>query len=351
MEISKRLHPSLSVDSTGNVNSIAMELAEAESLEREEMGVIYTKGAQRSFTVLEMGALSVVFMVSGPLLIMNNKTILRDFGFNFPLTLTFITLLFCSMVCWVYVFASGAKLKHADMVTKSFYVRRICPIGALSAATIVLGMASYLFLTVAFVQMVKAFTPVMTLVGLVAFRLENPSRSVVISVLTICLGTAIAGVGELNFSLIGAMCMLSAQACEALKLIYTQVVLKQLRFDIVETLYYITPTSAAFVFICAVFFEFPRMTWGNVAFLQANWHYFMMSCVFSIATNVINNVVIQFSSALVLKLAAAARNALLVMFNAFVLGEIVTPVQLFGYGISLMGFCAYNYVKSQEKKT
>mmetsp|Transcript_25874 Transcript_25874/g.73303 ORF Transcript_25874/g.73303 Transcript_25874/m.73303 type:complete len:212 (+) Transcript_25874:557-1192(+) len=211
-------------------------------------------------------------------------------------------------------------------------------------------MASYLYITVAFVQMLKAFTPVMTMTGLVLFGLERPSTRVVMCVLVICFGTAVAGFGELNFSLIGLCCMLLAQVFEALKLIFTQVVLQNFKFDLVETLYYITPTSALFVFAFAAVREFPYMTTDDIDVLLANTYAFFLSCVFAILTNVINTFVIQFSSALVLKLVATARNALLVLFNAVVMGEIVAPLQFFGYSLSLLGFCGYNYFKVVERR-
>mmetsp|Transcript_23943 Transcript_23943/g.44447 ORF Transcript_23943/g.44447 Transcript_23943/m.44447 type:complete len:374 (+) Transcript_23943:46-1167(+) len=303
---------------------------------------------QRKYSFPVMFLLFTVFMTSGPFLIMSNKYVLKDLGFAFPLTLTLITLIFCSFVCWVFVWTTGYELKHTESMTRSFYLKKICPIGALSAGTIVLGMASYLFLTVAFVQMLKAFTPVMTLGGLVLFRLEKPSQKVVLCVLLICLGTAIAGFGELNFSLVGISCMCLAQMFEALKLIFTQQVLQNLKFGVVESLYYITPSSAGFVFLAAALLEFPRMTHANVQEIYDNLHVFSLSCTFAVLTNVINTFVIQFSNALVLKLLATARNALLVIFNAVVMAEHVTPLQFFGYTVSLVGFSFYNYVKYQE---
>ncbi|GBG30715.1 UDP-galactose transporter 1 [Hondaea fermentalgiana] len=304
--------------------------------------------AKTKYSLVTMGLLSAVFLFSGPMLIMSNKFILRTLEFEFPLTLTLMTLVFCSIVTWIFVHARGTKLRHEQMITREFYMYRICPIGVLSAGTIVLGMTSYLFLTVAFVQMLKAFTPVMTLGGLVLFRLTNPSRKVVASVLVICIGTAIAGAGELNFSIVGMACMLLAQTCEALKLIYTQVVLQNLRFDLAETLYYITPTSAVFVFFFALFLEFPYMTADHWAIVFEHQQSFFMSCICAIATNVINTFVIQFSNALVLKLVATARNAVLVLVNAMFFGEIVTTQQYVGYFVSLGGFVAYNYINYKD---
>lgn len=298
------------------------------------------------------------FMLAGPTLIMNNKTILRDKEFNFPLTLASFTLMFNSLSGFILVYGFGFELKNKAVITQEFYMRKVLPIGFLTAGTIVLGMASYLFLTVSFVQMLKAFTPVMTLFFLFMFKLSTPKTTQFYCVIVICIGTAIAGSGELNFNLTGALCMLSAQVCEALKLVFTQKVLKsdkvegnKIKFSIFESLFYISPASTLFVFLFAFVLEFPYF--GEVEFKKMfeNFHLFLFSGIVAILTNLINWVVIQKTDALMLKLMATARNALLLLFNAFFLSDQVTNIQFIGYFLSILGFMGYNYFKLNDSKS
>jgi drug/metabolite transporter (DMT)-like permease len=325
-------------------------LEDAEEINNDTTDLSKTQKPDKKYSFLAVVGIFTVFMLSGPMLIMSNKYILKDIDFSFPLTLSFMTLTFSSVSCWVYVKMNGIQMERSKTMTRSFYIRRIIPIGALSTGTVVFGMTSYLYLTVAFVQMLKAFTPVMTLLGLVIFRLESPTRKAIVCVLIICSGTAIAGYGELNFSIVGVMCMICAQMFEAMKLVFTQVVLQKNRFSLVETLYYVTPMSAACVFFFACILEFPRMGQDDVNKILSNTQPFMLSCVVAITTNVVNTFVVQNSNALILKLAVTARNALLVFFNAALMGETVTILEAYGYAVSLSGFMAYNYVKFQEKR-
>jgi drug/metabolite transporter (DMT)-like permease len=53
-------------------------------------------------------------------------------------------------------------------------------------------------------------------------------------VVVICLGTAVASLGEVNFSLLGIALMLGAEFTEAIRLVLTQYLLKNLKFGIVE---------------------------------------------------------------------------------------------------------------------
>lgn len=295
---------------------------------------------------------------------MNNKVILKDRNFPFPLCLTFFTLCFSSLAGVILVHGMNVELKNKSIITSEFYVSKILPIGVLTAGTIVLGMASYLFLTVSFIQMLKAFTPVMTLFFLVIFRLDTPKMKQVYFVLLICFGTAVAGSGELNFHFTGAMCMISAQICEALKLVFTQKVLKtdktetdksqsKVKFSVFESLYYISPACTICVFFAALFIEIPMLFSDEnnaIEIFFENLHVFCFSGVLAVSTNLMNWYVIQISDALMLKLVATARNALLVLFNAMFLGEVVTSIQFLGYFLSLAGFIGYNYVKVTSNK-
>ena len=52
------------------------------------------------------------------------------------------------------------------------------PVGLFMALTLWTGNEVYLYLTVAFIQMLKAFTPVITMLALFIARLEDPSLKV-----------------------------------------------------------------------------------------------------------------------------------------------------------------------------
>eukprot|EP00470_Lotharella_oceanica_P010090 CAMPEP_0170188702 /NCGR_PEP_ID=MMETSP0040_2-20121228/45003_1 /TAXON_ID=641309 /ORGANISM="Lotharella oceanica, Strain CCMP622" /LENGTH=224 /DNA_ID=CAMNT_0010436057 /DNA_START=311 /DNA_END=985 /DNA_ORIENTATION=+ len=222
------------------------------------------------------------------------------------------------------------------------------PIGFLQGATIVLGMTSYLFLTVSFVQMLKASTPVMIVLFLRIFKLAEPTMKILAAVSIICLGTILSSYGEINFSIIGVTSMVSGQVAEALRLVFTQKLLKNLKFDIVESLCYVTPAATFWVFIAAIFLEFPRMSLGTLSLVNDNLYIFFIAGVLAVGVNTINSVVIKFTSSLMMKLLATARNASLVMFNVMFMGEAVTGLQFVGYSISLAGFMMYNYYRKKS---
>ena len=70
--------------------------------------------------------------------------------------------------------SAKVTLEQKDKITRSFYLRNLLPIGASMAATLAAGNAVYLYLPVGFIQMLKAFTPVVTLVLLMLCGVEWP---------------------------------------------------------------------------------------------------------------------------------------------------------------------------------
>jgi hypothetical protein len=67
------------------------------------------------------------------------------------------------------VFRIVAAEKNVD---SRFFATRMLPVGFFNATTLMFGNAVYMYLTVAFIQMLKAFTPVITMAGLYLASLE-----------------------------------------------------------------------------------------------------------------------------------------------------------------------------------
>ena len=74
-------------------------------------------------------------------------------------------------------------------------------LGGASALALVLGQYPYLYLTVAFIQMLKAFSPAYMVVFLYVLGVEYPSRKVIACVAGLSIFTAVASAGEVRLSL------------------------------------------------------------------------------------------------------------------------------------------------------
>ena len=158
-----------------------------------------------------------LYLLIGPTLIVVNRRILKELHFNYPMTLSGLGLLFTSVVCMSVVGLGWVKLEHRERVTLPFACYNLMPVGAAMACTLSFGNAVYLHLPVGYIQMLKAFTPVVTLTLLCLTRIEVPSRRAALSVAGICVGTAIASLGEGALTALGLAIMLAAEVSEAVR--------------------------------------------------------------------------------------------------------------------------------------
>ena len=120
-------------------------------------------------------------------IILFNKYILSSLHFPYPATLVLIHMLFAS-ACM-----TAAKLAGwADIPALEFrqWRAQILPVGLCFAVSLALGNAAYLYITVAFVQMLKAATPIAVLLCSFAFGLEKPSVRLAVFIVLIAVGIA-----------------------------------------------------------------------------------------------------------------------------------------------------------------
>uniref|UniRef100_A0A6V3K5Z7 Sugar phosphate transporter domain-containing protein n=1 Tax=Lotharella globosa TaxID=91324 RepID=A0A6V3K5Z7_9EUKA len=254
-----------------------------------------------------------LYMVAGPALIMCNKVLVKDIGFKFPMTLSLWSQFMGTVIIWITVHGTGQKLPNKDKATWRFFFLQIMPIGALMAAKMMLGMKSYIYLTVSFIQMFKAFTPAITLFVLFVSGVSTPSRNVSLSVLAMCAGMCITAAGEVNFSVIGVTLIFAAQISEATRLVLMQRFIKKLGFKAVELQYYRAPACALVLFFAAAFMEFEQIyETGAIHRMFENIHLFLLQSFLGFAVNMVNTMVIKITDSVTLKVLAVVRNACLV---------------------------------------
>ena len=173
----------------------------------------------------------VLYMLVGPMLIMSNKYLMTTGQFRFPILLTAFHQSSSSICCTVLIRCCRlVPLKHD--VTWTLWWKNIFVVGATTTAALCTGTSSYLYLTVAFIEILKGFTPVVTMMVQSLFGEPLPSCRISAAVLMISLGTAISSYGELNLSLTGLVLMLVSVYCEATRLMLTQRLLKHMNFHV-----------------------------------------------------------------------------------------------------------------------
>lgn len=304
------------------------------------------------FKFIEKFVVASCFMFFGPSLTLLNKYVMTTLGFNYPMLLSSLGLITCTIFSFVAVATGYAKLQHKEQLTWEFYLKNAAPVGLCSACTLAMGNACFMYLSVSFVLMLKAFTPVVILIVATVAGVDQPTLQVTASVLIICIGTCISSYGEVAFSVIGFAYFMGASLTEALKLVLTQKLLNNLKFGIVEGLYVLCPFGVVFLISASLVSEFPTIIEKkDYMIVYNNPGTFFMASIFGLMIQFLVMKVIQMTSGVTLKVVTTFRNACTIGYAVLVFGEVLTAIQIFGYVISTVGFAGYNYFKAMQVPT
>lgn len=277
--------------------------------------------------------------------------ILAFYGFGFPIALTAWHQIFCTSMMWG---ASSIGVSGAEKVDISWedYVKRIVPIGAMFAGVLWLGNAAYLYLSVSFIQMVKAFMPVLVYFVGLGFGLERFRVTKLGILVMIVTGVAIASYGEVHFVVHGFLLLCASLVLESLRVCSLQVLLQRagLKLNPFQTLMYIAPVTGGFLLPFAVLLEGGKIVRTGPPLTLSFALVMITNASIALALNVTVFKVIKGQSALSLNVAGVIKDWLLIVLSYVLYHSPVTSTQVFGYGLAFVGVFVYNMIKNQDRK-
>jgi hypothetical protein len=285
------------------------------------------------------------YMVVGPLLMVMNKEVMETLHFDFPLTLAGSGVLTTAIVARFSVACgfSEVSTEAREAVKEAMWHKTVLPIAAAKAATLACGNAVYLHLGLGFIQMLKAFNPVIVVMVMHICGLAAPPRFARWGVYMIICGTLLEVKGELHATCVGLTLMIISEVMEAINLVLTQKLLQNCKFTLMEGLYMISPPSALILFLVASVIEWPRMIQEgrHRMVFQLPW-YFFGPCFLGFLVNFVGMAVVQATSSLTVKVLNIARGIIVVLVGIVFYGEYCTPLELCGYWFALVGVTLYN---------
>lgn len=294
--------------------------------------------------VLNCVYVSLWIGLSGAVIIYN-KWILAVFGFPYPITLTMWHMGFSSVLAFLLVRTGVVPSANLSQET---YLKAIVPIGGLFALTLWMSNAAYLYLSVSFIQMLKALMPVSVFTVGCVFGMESYNPKTLGNMVIITIGVVIASYGEINFVVIGVLLQLASVATESTRLMLIQILLQRrgLSLNPVTTMYYIAPASFLFLSLPFAVLEL-RQVMGdpNVDF---NPFIFLSNAGAAFALNMSVFMLIGRTSALTMNVAGVIKDWMLIGLSVVIFQAQVTAINLGGYLIAFGGVVFYNYTKLQN---
>ncbi|XP_071723766.1 probable sugar phosphate/phosphate translocator At3g17430 [Rutidosis leptorrhynchoides] len=298
------------------------------------------------FTYLYL--LIYILLSSG--VILYNKWVLSPNYFNFPLpiTLTMIHMAFSGAVAFLLV--RVFKVVTPVKMTFEIYATCVIPISAFFAASLWFGNTAYLYISVAFIQMLKALMPVATFIMAVMCGTDKSRCDVFLNMVLVSVGVVISSYGEIHFNVIGTLYQVTGIVAEALRLVLTQVLLqkKGLTLNPITSLYYIAPCSFVFLSVPWYLLEMPRI---DVSQIQFNFWIFFSNALCALALNFSIFLVIGRTGAVTIRVAGVLKDWILIALSTVIFPEsTITALNALGYAIALVGVVMYNYIKVKDVK-
>ncbi|KAH8891172.1 TPT-domain-containing protein [Thozetella sp. PMI_491] len=285
-------------------------------------------------------------MLTSNLTIMFNKWLIDIAGFPSAIILT----------CWHMVFTTLATrilarttnlIDNRKAIDSRTYFSAIVPIGILYSATLVLTNTVYLYLSVAFIQMIKATTPISVYAVSLTAGVEKPCGHKLINLLFIVFGVLLASLGEIHFSWIGFLFQISANILESVRTVIIQILLSKdaQKMNPLVSLYYFAPLCVVTNMIAIYFTEAKSFQWSYVS--DVGIFSLLANAAVAFALNVSSVFLIGKTSALVSCLTGNLKNILLILASVLVWGTPITFMQCVGYGISLSALMYYSLGREQ----
>ncbi|PYH93643.1 TPT-domain-containing protein [Aspergillus ellipticus CBS 707.79] len=274
--------------------------------------------------------------------ILFNKHILDYAQFRFPIILTTWHLAFATFM--TQLLARTTTLldgRKTVKMTGRVYLRAIVPIGLFFSLSLICGNVTYLYLSVAFIQMLKATTPVAVLFATWGMGMAPVNLKVLMNVSLIVIGVVIASFGEIRFVMIGFLFQLGGIVFEATRLVMVQRLLSsaEYKMDPLVSLYYFAPVCAVMNGVTALFLEVPNLTMAHI-YNVGVWT-LLANAVVAFLLNVSVVFLIGKTSSLVMTLCGVLKDILLVAASMMLWQTPVSGTQFFGYSIALIGLVYY----------
>ncbi|GKA88648.1 probable sugar phosphate/phosphate translocator [Tanacetum coccineum] len=270
--------------------------------------------------------------------------------YNWPFPISLVMIHMSVSSCLAYILVKILRVVEPVHMTLYVYLTSVVPIGLVFSISLWLSNSAYLYLSVSFIQMLKALTPVVVYTLDVLFKIQLFKSQAMCNMLSISLGVAIAAYGEAKFNAWGIMLQLGGGVFEATRLVFIEILLKSKGIELnpITTLYYVAPCCLVFLSVPWMIVELPTLI--ETSSFQFDYLVFGTNSLCAFALNLASFLLIGKTSALTLNVAGVVKDWLLIAFSWSVINDTVTPINLFGFGIAILGVAYYKYAKLQEFK-
>ena len=291
---------------------------------------------------------TIGYLAFSTITVVSNKHLIKDAGFGNPIFVSSCGTMFAFALSTILVHGKFVSVSEPKMTFKEWF--KVCvPVGFFSSITLACANIVYVYLSLSFVQMLKAFVPVVTYITHVFVGTDKYNSDFTVSLLAMVLGGMMCMNVSGKATVIGVCVMFGSHFAEAIRTVGAQWLLVNRKFGVIESMYYFAPATVVFFIPLVVYFEGSSLQAPGISSIANKyWYLFVVSSSWGCLVNACGLGVVKNIGAVWFKGINNIKNILLLFFGILVYGDVVTVLQAFGYALSLAGFGRYTYVKNTQ---
>lgn len=283
-----------------------------------------------------------------------NKWLFEVYNFHFPLVVTTIHMFTITCI------TGGARAFRATMwgsdrprLERADWLRKVFPTGVVGALDIGLSNLSLSMIDVTLYTMCKSTVLAFTLIFACLFKLERLTFNLVGVIATISLGVVLFRAKEgVNFESTGFFLVLTASAMGGLRWVLTQTVMHKQCPEIghpVDSLFHIAPAMGLTMFPFAALLEGRRLA-ASPMLESSDAVFATLMLVLAGSFMAFGLVMSEFclvktTSSVTLSVAGMFKEVCTITIAVLVAGETLSPLNVGGLAVSLVGIAYYNILK------
>ena len=361
LETGDESHPSSSplrkrvrIDSNSNVVHLFRSLSNAVSEDQQQGSGLHTRNKGNGVHVMEWSLALLALLgwaLSSSWLIFLNRDLMRYKGFPFPLMLPAVSQLGCAAMAW------SCRLLPPTLISirpweLSQFTHTLGPLVIVIVLSMFLGNFAYLGLSVAFLNILKALTPAVTLALSATAGQERFTPVAFLSTLLIAYGTGVATVQETtnnaSFHWLSFASFTASVVFEGLRVVLAAWLLGGMSkpYNPIEMLAHVGPVVFVIMAVASVTVggERPQLLALGASGVIKILPDIAIMCLLSFAVNLTSYYAIMHTSSTTFKVVGCFRNAV-VIWMSMMQGDVVNRRQWQGFAVSTAGFLLYTWAK------
>lgn len=259
--------------------------------------------------------------------------------------------------------ADGELAQHEEdskkpLMTKMFYFTRIGPCGMATGLDIGLGNMSLKFISLTFYTMCKSSALAFVLLFAFLFRLETPSWKLVGIIATMTGGVIMMVAGEVDFSTLGFILIISAAFFSGFRWGLTQILLLRnpATANPFSSIFYLAPIMFVSLLLIAIPVEgFAGLAQGvrtlidvKGPFLGPGLLLFPGAIAFCMTAS--EFALLQRTSVVTLSIAGIFKEVVTISAAGLIFHDPLTPINISGLFVTIGAIAAYNYIKIMKMR-